>query len=61
MGGAVLLQHELGRLIIVIIKWGNPKHDEHDWFAANIWLAKCWHCQILAIPRLAKYWQLYVR
>ena len=36
-------------------------HTEHDWFAANIWLAKCWHCQILAIPRLAKYWHIYVR
>ena len=30
MGGAVLLQHEPRRLIMVIIKWGNRKHDEYS-------------------------------
>ena len=30
MGGAVLLRHEPRRLIVVIIKWGNRKHDEYS-------------------------------
>ena len=30
MGGAVLLRHEPRRLIVVIIKWGNHKHDEYS-------------------------------
>ena len=30
MGGAVLLQHESRRLLVVIIKGGNPKHDEYS-------------------------------
>ena len=30
MGGAVLLRHEPRRLIMVIIKWGNHKHDEYS-------------------------------
>jgi len=30
MGGAVLLRHESHRLIVVIIKRGNPKHDEYS-------------------------------
>ena len=30
MGGAVLLRHEPCRLIVVIIKWGNRKHDEYS-------------------------------
>ena len=30
MGGAVLLRHEPHRLIVVIIKWGNCKHDEYS-------------------------------
>ena len=30
MGGAVLLRHEPRRLIVVIIKWGKHKHDEHS-------------------------------
>ena len=30
MGGAVLLRHEPCRLVMVIIKWGNPKHDEYS-------------------------------
>ena len=29
MGGEVLLRHEPLRLIVVIIKWGNRKHDEY--------------------------------
>ena len=30
MGGAVLLRHEPHRLIVVIIKWENRKHDEYS-------------------------------
>ena len=30
MGGVVLLRHEPRRLIVVIIKWGNRKHDEYS-------------------------------
>jgi hypothetical protein len=30
MGGAMLLRHESHRLIVVIIKGGNPKHDEYS-------------------------------
>ncbi len=30
MGGAVLLRHEPRRLIVVILKWGNRKHDEYS-------------------------------
>ena len=30
MDGAVLLRHEPRRLIVVIIKWGNRKHDEYS-------------------------------
>ena len=30
MGGAVLLRHKPCRLIVVIIKWGNRKHDEYS-------------------------------
>ena len=30
MGGAVLLRYEPRRLIVVIIKWGNRKHDEYS-------------------------------
>jgi len=30
MGGAVLLRHKSRRLIVVIIKGGNPKHDEYS-------------------------------
>ena len=30
MGGAMLLRHEPRRLIVVIIKMGNRKHDEYS-------------------------------
>ena len=30
MGGEVLLRHEPRRPIVVIIKWGNRKHDEYS-------------------------------
>ena len=30
MGGALLLRNEPRRLIVVIIKWGNRKHDEYS-------------------------------
>ena len=30
MGGAVLSRHEPRGLIMVIIKWGNHKHDEYS-------------------------------
>ena len=30
MGGAVLLRHEPHRLIVVMIKWGNRKHDDYN-------------------------------
>ena len=30
MGGEVLLRHEPRRLIVVILKWGNRKHDEYS-------------------------------
>ena len=30
MGGVVLLRYEARRLIVVIIKWVNRKHDEYS-------------------------------
>ena len=30
MGGVVLLRYEARRLIVVIIKWVNRKHDEYN-------------------------------
>ena len=30
MGGAMPLRHESRRLIVVIIKGGNPKHDKYS-------------------------------